>query len=374
MPWDGTELMGCDLGADGFPENVERVAGGPGRIHLPAGVVPERHAPLRLGPDGLVEPVPPARGKRRAALREGGGVRPPQWMFGMSTYAFVSPGRIVCSYTERGGSHLALLDTESGELEPIETPYSSIAYVRADVAPGGVVFRGSSPTEARVHREVGPFYRGARGPATLGRLGDRSRLPLRPRARRVPHGERPDGVRVLLPAEEPGLRGAGGRASAAPRDEPRGSHVCDVDTALDPGDPVLDQPRHRRARRELRWEHGLREGVPAPPRRRVGRRRRRGLRQRGDLPGRARARGRRAAHDHRRQRGRLHDALRARFHGHVRRGREPLRGQRRGGTGEGDPQVRVALPGPPDRALPGARRPLQGTLADPLRTRSSPAR
>ena len=76
MPWDGTELMVCDLDDDGLPENVERVAGRSGRIHLPAGVVTGRHAPLRLGPDGLVEPVPPARGKCRAALREGGGVRP----------------------------------------------------------------------------------------------------------------------------------------------------------------------------------------------------------------------------------------------------------------------------------------------------------
>src|SRR5829696_8173640 len=65
----------------------------------------------------------------------------------MSTYAFVSPARIVCSYAERGSSHLAILDTETGDLEPLETPYSSIAYVRADDA-GCALFRGSSPTEA----------------------------------------------------------------------------------------------------------------------------------------------------------------------------------------------------------------------------------
>ena len=46
----------------------------------------------------------------------------PQWAFGMSTYVFVSPVRIVCSYSERGSSHLAILDTESGELEPLKTP------------------------------------------------------------------------------------------------------------------------------------------------------------------------------------------------------------------------------------------------------------
>ena len=72
----------------------------------------------------------------------------PQWIFGMSTYAFVLPGRIACSYTDRGASHLALLDTENGELEPVETPYSSIAYVHADPSTGDVVFLGSSPTES----------------------------------------------------------------------------------------------------------------------------------------------------------------------------------------------------------------------------------
>ena len=70
----------------------------------------------------------------------------------MSTYDFVSPGRIVCSYKERGSSHLAILDTETGELEPVETPYSSIAYVRAadagSEAAASVFFLGASPTEA----------------------------------------------------------------------------------------------------------------------------------------------------------------------------------------------------------------------------------
>jgi dipeptidyl aminopeptidase/acylaminoacyl peptidase len=147
MPWDGTELMGCDLDAAGFPENVEQIAGGKeesifqpewspeGTLHF----VSDRTGWWNLyrRRDGLNEPL--YESEAEFGL--------PQWVFGMPTYAFVSRGRIVCSYTERGSSHLAVLDTASGELEPLETPYSSIAYVRADDA-GGVVFRGSSPTEA----------------------------------------------------------------------------------------------------------------------------------------------------------------------------------------------------------------------------------
>jgi dipeptidyl aminopeptidase/acylaminoacyl peptidase len=147
MPWDGTELMGCDLDDAGFPENVEQIAGGKDEsIFQP-----------EWSPEGSLHFVSDRTGWWNLYRRREERVEPlcereaefglPQWAFGMSTYAFVSPGRIVCSYTERGSSHLATLDTESGGLEPLETPYSSIANVRADGA-GGVVFRGSSPTEA----------------------------------------------------------------------------------------------------------------------------------------------------------------------------------------------------------------------------------
>ncbi len=157
MPWDGTELMVCDLGADGLPENVERVAGGRDEsIFQP-----------EWSPEGTLYFVSDRTGWWNIYRWREGRVEPlcereaefglPQWVFGMSTYAFVSPERIVCSYAERGSSHLAILDTETGELEPLETPYSSIAYVRAGEALGDapgeasssrVVFRGSSPTEA----------------------------------------------------------------------------------------------------------------------------------------------------------------------------------------------------------------------------------
>jgi dipeptidyl aminopeptidase/acylaminoacyl peptidase len=69
----------------------------------------------------------------------------PQWLFGMSTYAVESSGSIVCTYTREGIWHLARLDTETGELARIETPYSQITQVRA--VPGLALFLGGSPTE-----------------------------------------------------------------------------------------------------------------------------------------------------------------------------------------------------------------------------------
>jgi dipeptidyl aminopeptidase/acylaminoacyl peptidase len=147
MPWDGTELVVCDLDADGLPENVERVAG----------VRDESIFQPEFSPDGTLHFVSDRTGWWNLYRWREGRTEPlcemeaefglPQWAFGMSTYAFVSPGRIACSYIERGASHLALLDTETGELRPVETPYSGIAHVRADGITGDVVFRGSSPTE-----------------------------------------------------------------------------------------------------------------------------------------------------------------------------------------------------------------------------------
>jgi dipeptidyl aminopeptidase/acylaminoacyl peptidase len=148
MPWDGTQLWICELDGEGYPEGAERVAGGPEEsIFQP-----------EWSPDGTLHFVSDRTGWWNLYRFREGRVEPllemeaefglPQWVLGMSTYAFLSPARIVCSYKERGSSRLALLDTETGELKGIETPYSDIAFVRAgeETLPH-VVFCGASPTE-----------------------------------------------------------------------------------------------------------------------------------------------------------------------------------------------------------------------------------
>ena len=70
----------------------------------------------------------------------------PQWVFGMSTYAFVSAERLVCSFSTNGTWQLALLDVNTGRLEKIDTSYIDIASVQA--TPSSVVFIGGSSTES----------------------------------------------------------------------------------------------------------------------------------------------------------------------------------------------------------------------------------
>jgi len=52
--------------------------------------------------------------------------RLPQWVFGMSTYAFESAEKIICTYTQ-GKWHLASLDTTTQQLQLIDTPYTEIS-------------------------------------------------------------------------------------------------------------------------------------------------------------------------------------------------------------------------------------------------------
>jgi dipeptidyl aminopeptidase/acylaminoacyl peptidase len=55
----------------------------------------------------------------------------PQWVFGMSTYALMGKHRIVCTYSQRGVWHLALINTLSGHLTRLNIPYTNISGVCA---------------------------------------------------------------------------------------------------------------------------------------------------------------------------------------------------------------------------------------------------
>lgn len=67
----------------------------------------------------------------------------PQWQFGASMYAFASPSRILCSYTQNGFSHLAWLDTSSGQLFHLQSSYTEISDVHC--GNGFAVFIGGAP-------------------------------------------------------------------------------------------------------------------------------------------------------------------------------------------------------------------------------------
>ncbi len=145
MPWDGTELWVGELDASGSIIHAERVAGGREEsIFQP-----------EWSPDCVLYFVSDRTGWWNLYRWHGGRAEAlcpmeaefgqPQWVFGMSTYAFESAGRIICTYTRAGTSHLASLDTGTLELKEIATPYTSISSVSA--VPGSALFLAGSPTE-----------------------------------------------------------------------------------------------------------------------------------------------------------------------------------------------------------------------------------
>jgi len=146
MPWDGTELWVSDLDIDGMPTGPERLAGSANEsIFQP-----------QWSPDDMLYFVSDRTGWWNIYRWQDGHIEAiteieaefgmPQWIFGMSTYAFESRRRIICSYTQRGIWHLAGIDTVKKGLEEIEAPYTEIGFLRA--VSGRAVFLAGSPSKS----------------------------------------------------------------------------------------------------------------------------------------------------------------------------------------------------------------------------------
>jgi dipeptidyl aminopeptidase/acylaminoacyl peptidase len=134
MPWVGTELWVAEIAADGGTAAAHKVAGGDAESIAqpqwsPDGVlclISDRNGwwnLYRCNPagDAVVRPVCPYPAD----------FCPAQWVFGQSSYAFLSANQAVCSYGEGGRTRLARLDTDAGKLTPLDLPYSEFGSIKA---------------------------------------------------------------------------------------------------------------------------------------------------------------------------------------------------------------------------------------------------
>jgi len=143
MPWDGTELWVAELDAEGRPANPRLVAGARDESIFqpswsPEGVlyfVSDRSGWWNLyrERDGRVEAVLPMEAEFGEA----------QWLFGMSTYAFLDERTILAIATARGETRLLRIDLSTSSAQPIETPYEDFGYIRA--GRGGAAFLAGGP-------------------------------------------------------------------------------------------------------------------------------------------------------------------------------------------------------------------------------------
>jgi dipeptidyl aminopeptidase/acylaminoacyl peptidase len=146
MPWDRTELWMCRLGRDGLPEERMKVAGEleesvtqpswslDGTLYF----VSDRSNwwNIYCWKDGEVRHVCPLEAEFAT----------PQWVFALSNYDFESEHSVICSYAQKGRWHIARLDTETGRLEEIATPYTQVSSLRT--VGNCLVFIGGSSDNA----------------------------------------------------------------------------------------------------------------------------------------------------------------------------------------------------------------------------------
>ncbi|ELY70804.1 alpha/beta hydrolase family protein [Natronobacterium gregoryi] len=144
LPWDGTELHVADIVADGKLENERVVMGSPDESVFQ----PEWRA------DGTLHAVSGRTGWWNLYRREDGEWLPyreetaeygvPQWLLGLSTYGFLTDGRVAAIVTREGERSLELVDEDGGR-EAVAFPYATSA-PRLETDGESIVVPASGPT------------------------------------------------------------------------------------------------------------------------------------------------------------------------------------------------------------------------------------
>jgi hypothetical protein len=159
MPWDGTYLYLATLDANGAPVEAHRIAGAEDESI----VQPE------WSPDGALYYISDRTGfwnlhhhteahasdvERGVTAGVPAELAKPAWVFGMSSYAFVDAHTVLVAYGTMGTYQLATINTTTGQLTDIDTPYTDFNYVRA--ANGRAVFIAGSPTRRNALVQLDP--------------------------------------------------------------------------------------------------------------------------------------------------------------------------------------------------------------------------
>ena len=147
MPWDSTYLWLAEVNETGSLGKAQLVAGGKnesicepkwssdGRLYFSS----DRNDwwnIYRRDRDGTIESLYEMEAEFAY----------PHWVFGLSTYAFISPERIICAYSQNGSWHLGSINTQTKQFQTIETPYTNIGSLHT-TKNGAALFIAGSPTE-----------------------------------------------------------------------------------------------------------------------------------------------------------------------------------------------------------------------------------
>lgn len=130
MPWDGAELWLAELDDGAKIRSQEKVAGGTDESIFQPQWSPDGYLYFVSDRTGWWNLYKRAGSRIESVLQREAEFGVPQWVFGMSTYAFASD-TLVCTFFEDGISKLAAINTQTGEVENVELPFTKIDQVRA---------------------------------------------------------------------------------------------------------------------------------------------------------------------------------------------------------------------------------------------------
>jgi dipeptidyl aminopeptidase/acylaminoacyl peptidase len=146
MPWNGTRLYLGKFTQDGAISEVTPIAGGATEsIFQPEWSPDGTQIALVSDRSGWwnLYSLDLATRTLRALAPMAAEFGLPQWLLGMSTYAFAGPTRIVCAYSQGGLGRIAVLNLANATLAPIATPFTEFGWLRA--AGDRAVFRAGAP-------------------------------------------------------------------------------------------------------------------------------------------------------------------------------------------------------------------------------------
>ncbi|PID57562.1 peptidase [candidate division KSB3 bacterium] len=126
MPWDGTELWLADILEDGLLGQPRKLAGGPEESILQP----------QWSPDGVIYFISDRTGwwnlyrwenqNAEILLDIDAEFASPHWVFGASTYDFISETELLCSYNAQGNWHVLRFDVVKRRFKPLDLPWCSI--------------------------------------------------------------------------------------------------------------------------------------------------------------------------------------------------------------------------------------------------------
>ena len=145
MPFEGTDLCVGDLAHDGSCTNARRVAGSETESIFQPEWGPNGELYFASDRTGWSNLYVERSGEVHALTTDEAELGYPQWVFDLSRYALLPHGRVAGIFTRSAVDGLELFDSETGRLERVELPYTSLGSLRSDGE--RLFFIGASPKE-----------------------------------------------------------------------------------------------------------------------------------------------------------------------------------------------------------------------------------